>query len=175
MKVILKSNALELDAQLLPASQSFSFEHKMWRESISEMLKQGGKFDVHTSCLSADSFTVFQDDFASIELPDYMIESVIDDARIGNCAKITIKEDALKINEDRLPTSELISYEYENWRNSISELLQSGREFDVRFQFDEKFYISSKDGSPLEIHDCMIESFLMTDRASCRSTSRRKE
>ncbi len=165
MKITLKPNALEIDAQRTPVSAGhYTPEHKMWRESISEMLKQGGEFDVHTGFLSVDDFTVFQDDFSSIELPDYMIESVINDARIGNFANITIKEDALKINEDRLPTSEMISFDYEKWSNSISELLQSGREFDVLFHFNEKFYIASKDGSPLEIYECMVESFLITSR-----------
>lgn len=137
----------------------------MWRESVAELLELGGEFEVHTGWLAVDSFTVFGEGVGSVELPDYMIETIIDDARIGNCAKITIKENALEINEDRLPTSELVSSEYKYWHKKTSELLHHGREFDVVFNFDGKFFVSCSDGSLVEIYECMIESFLLTTDA----------
>ncbi|WP_425263850.1 hypothetical protein [Vibrio owensii] len=164
MRVTLKPDALELDEQRTANSPNFTFEHQMWRETVSELLAIGGEFEVNTSWLALDNFTIYHKDVGSIELPDYMIDSVIDDERISNCVNVTIKPDALELNEARLPSSELVTSEYKHWHKSMSKALKVKSDFDVKYHFDGKYFIIAPNNEMLPVHECMIESSLMTDR-----------
>ena len=81
MKVILRADALELDAKTIGEDANFSEPHEVWRESLRVMLDQGGEFEVDTTTLFPDKFYVFRRNDILIEIPEYLVEQVIDDIR----------------------------------------------------------------------------------------------
>lgn len=163
MQVTLKSNALEIEDRHSSEEERNTLPYKMWYESVLEMIAEGSTFYVHTGSLSVDSFTVFYGGISSIEIPEYMVESVIDDERVGNCLRVTIKENALKLNDELLPESVLISDDYISWRDRFNKLLLSGYEHEVMFRFDEMTYVLGIDGNPLRVHENLISTYVMRD------------
>jgi hypothetical protein len=100
MKIVFKKDALEIDSKRKSPSSGYTREEMNWRENISKMLKDGLEHEVETTYLFDNSFNCKHPDgqksekfTLSIHVPDYMVESVIDDARTGKskcsyCGKI---------------------------------------------------------------------------------------
>lgn len=82
MKVILKSNALNLHAARLPRNVSVkTIQQLQWRNSIKKMVEENKEFLVDTDRLMTDSVMVFDSLGRPVHIPDYMIAQVIGDLR----------------------------------------------------------------------------------------------
>lgn len=96
MKVVIKENALELHSKSIPASMGHTRDTMSWRSSIAKMLdkSEDRTFEVCASHLFDKSFNVVNPHSQYvIQIPDYMVEAVIDDERIGKskcgyCGKV---------------------------------------------------------------------------------------
>lgn len=96
MKIVIKKDALELHSRSIPARMGHSQDTMNWRNSISKMLdnSEDRTFEVCTSHLFDSSFNVVNPHSQyAIQIPDYMVEAVIDDERIGKskcgyCGKV---------------------------------------------------------------------------------------
>ncbi len=101
MKIKIKENALEIHSKQTPASSGYKKDTMKWRNSIRTMMEANPSrlFDVETEYLFESSFTVTNPvGKYSVSIPSYMVEVVIDDARIGMskcgyCGKVTPTSD----------------------------------------------------------------------------------
>lgn len=158
MKVVLKTNALEIEAELHPKNTGFTQDYAFWREGIRLMVEEGGEFRVNTGMLYPDRFVVFRKDDVSIEIPDYMIETVIDDVRQKQYVKVTLRKDALEIhaeNKQELKTDETHDW---NWSEAISDILQKDGESDIYDFHDNELYVLDECNYPVNIPMYMVES-----------------